>query len=675
MLSKHASSASEVDILEEFKSKLSKLKTDEVNDENKIKDDFWIEFEDFIDQCDPQNEISKKVISKWEVPIVWGWWSWLHEGIPIPHGYSDKHDGMIQGPSNPSGRHVYKGRPKRVRWRLHPVMDGDKVRFYTATAPICEVDAVSGVPAIPEGLKIWDISKRVLNPSLKVDQWQRGLDTSRIVSIRAFVDNPRNSFSNAAMVFAPDHPSVDWELDSEGIPLALLVDFQFLKEDKVKKAPYLTDNTPSRDLRPLRIIDGQHRVRGGMRSERGSTLEIPIVLFPPDLKNRGAAKYFAEVNTLAEPLNILHELFMRHKFALGSTKPAKTFAKYDYTKKTHRDRANRLAYEAAAYLNLNMNPENESSDSETGEFGALFNLIKMLIENTTESNYVISAEMWIKFAYQWFMPNGPYPPSEERDKKDNYFQEIANYFDAFMSVCNGKEWSENDTDDRWMTWEWLQAKDTNSRRPYIQYNTTVRALLVNYSNIVKIIRDGGYKNTIISRKRFVKTLGVWGNIDWLDPRIKDTYVKSGEYHWQSLARWLRDATGRGEVDAHPISDVMSTETSSVRGKGILSPVSEGEVSFVDDRYKWPHPSEPVRLVANRPINARRGCRVHLMDYNLKQINQKADLKVEHTAKPDDVMIEVEHWDGIEDYDELTLRCTWGNSVDKNVSSTITLEKP
>ncbi len=41
----------------------------------------------------------------------------------------------------------------------------------------------------------------------------------------------------------------------------------------------LTDHKGSVDLRPMKIVDGQHRVRGGMRSERGNNLRLPVILF------------------------------------------------------------------------------------------------------------------------------------------------------------------------------------------------------------------------------------------------------------------------------------------------------------------------------------------------------------------------------------------------------------
>ena len=93
---------------------------------------------------------------------------------------------------------------------------------------------------------------------------------------------------------------------------------------------------------------------------------------------------------------------MRHKFGLTSTKEAKKFAHYDGTKSTFRDRANRLAYEAAAYVNIH---------SE-----AMGQLIQVLAENP-ENNPIISADMWIQFAYPWFMPLDILPSGMEEEKK------------------------------------------------------------------------------------------------------------------------------------------------------------------------------------------------------------------------------------------------------------------
>jgi len=660
--------ATEISMISKFTANLSTIHATNTMDDTAIKNQFWDEFEHFIESLDASSDLRRKVVDKQPVPVVWGFWKWLHEDLPLHHGYSDKHVELLQGPSNPSGRHVYKSRPKRINWRIYPVKEGDKIQYYTTVAPICEIDAVCSVPSIKPGMMIYESSRRILNPMLKQKEWQRGLDASRIVSISSFLDDVDNSFSNACMIFAPDNSSIQWEDGGDGIPIRIWIDFQFLVEDQVRGSPYMTDHTTVKDLRPLSIIDGQHRVRGGMRSQRGHELNIPVILFPPKLKNRGAAKYFAEINTLAEPLNVLHELFMRHKFALSSRKEERTYAKYDGTKNTFRDRANRLAYEAAAHINLH-----QHTAEDPPEFGALFSLIRILEENTNENNYVIAADMWVKHAHKWFMPGGPYPPPPNRgEDREDYFKEAANFFDAFMDVCN-EGWG--DKKKRWLLWHELQANDGQGKRPYIQYNTSVRSLLVNYPNVVKMVRDSGFSSTVITRNRFKQALRTLGNIDWLDRRLKPYYIGTGEPPWQSLARWMKDALERGEEDPYPVSEVMSEDISSERGKGLLSPVEKGGIDFTQPVYKWPHPNEPLEVVVTRPINARRACEGQLYDLDLNSLNQKAGFKVKSYGKPDSTTFTIHHWNGIDQYPELTFVCTWGTTVDRRVSSRITLVRP
>ena len=139
--------AVEIAAISNFPTKLASIHTGNIMDDSEIKNLFWDDFEHFIESLDPSGDLSRKVIAKQQVPVVWGFWKWLHE-VPLPHGFSPKHVELLQGPSNPSGRHVYRARPKRVSWRLHPVTEGGKVKYFTTVAPICEIDAVCSVPSM-----------------------------------------------------------------------------------------------------------------------------------------------------------------------------------------------------------------------------------------------------------------------------------------------------------------------------------------------------------------------------------------------------------------------------------------------------------------------------------------------------------------------------------------------
>ena len=69
------------------------------------------------------------------------------------------------------------------------------------------------------------------------------------------------------------------------------------------------------DLRPIWLIDGQHRTRGLAQSDVGSNVEIPIIFFPPSFDLSQSAKIFSEINTLQKKLSALHTLYMQHDSA------------------------------------------------------------------------------------------------------------------------------------------------------------------------------------------------------------------------------------------------------------------------------------------------------------------------------------------------------------------------
>ena len=660
-----------------FREKLIKIVEENMRDNDQIKEYFWDDFENFVNEIHPDSQMYKKVIKKQKYSIVWGFWGYLEE-YPCEYGYSEKHIEMLQGPANKSGRHVYNGRPKRITLPLNAIIEDGQVRYYTAIAKISEIDAICSVPAIKHGMKIKQSSQRILNPSIKMEEWQRELDSKRLLRISSFLDDDKNTFANPCMLFAPNHSSVEWVLNASGeFALYLHIDFQFLVQDSKRGGVYLTDHRGSRDLRPLNIIDGQHRIRGGIRSSRGSQIQVPIILFPPELRNKGAAKYFAEINTLSEPLHELHEIFMRHKFSLSSHVDKKKFGYYDGSKYTFRDRANRLSYESAAYVNNHMPEENAEGIST----GALQNLIKILDENP-ESNTVIDVNMWIKYSYPWFMPGGPHPPvRNQEDDSELYFKQISNYFDAFCVICNkGKDMvgADSSSNARWLTYESLEATDRNGMKPYIQYKTSFRSLLVIYPKVVSIIEDQGYDNEIITRQRFEKILKLLGNIDWLDSRVKKYYASTGETPWQYLTQWMLDALDRAIHYEEPYSEkeVMSESEPSKRGKGLFSPISKGLISFVDPDHTWPSPEKPVEVRVTRPINAKRTCTANVYNEHHESLSQVTigNKRGSANRRDDTYIYKIQYSNALDNCEELRIICNWGNAINKEVSCDLKLTR-
>jgi hypothetical protein len=621
-------------------------------------DQYWIELEQLVKELSEKyTQVNNYAIKENFAP---DYWLWDYE-IGLNHGYSEKHKSLFQSKQNPSGRHTYKSKPPQIKWPLTKVVQLGSVTYYIAIVTMNQIDAVATVPSIKKGLSTKYASGRVLNRNLGTNQWQRNLDPQRILKIGKFLDNTENGIANAPMIFAPENDSVIFEKCSEGYYKSITIDFDFLEQDG-KDNSLLCDHRGLIDKRPLQIIDGQHRIRGAMRSKRGKELLIPLLIFPPEIEPKGAAKYFAEINTLSEPLNVLHEIHMRHKFQLTSTKAKMDYAPYDGTDNTFRSRANNLAYEAAAYCN-------QYSDS-------MESLIKILEEND-EKNHIIPADKWVEFSYQWFMPGGPYGPKNDKISTDqeDWFEEITHFFDAFMNLCN-TGWE--DGKKRWLCYDRLKAKDTGGNRPYIQYKTTIRALMLQLSAVTNKIRNTGYNENIISVERFEAALNPLGNIDWLDRRIKSAFLpkSGGEYAWKCLRQWFSDALYRGELNPYSKQIVMSEEIHSESGKGILSFPKKGDTWFEDPNHKWPTEGKPVRIISKRPINAYDVAEGHLADAEGTRWNESANMKrTKRSHVETRVCTFVVHYGNwAEKCNSAKLTITWGNAIRKEISNVITLEK-
>ena len=88
-------------------------------------------------------------------------------------------------------------------------------------------------------------------------------------------------------------------------------------------------------------------------------------------------------------------------------------------------RQNDMSYECAGWLSKR-------------EGGPLYNRIKILEANQPRLT-IIKANSWVDYSRYWFSESGPYP-HDCLESKETIFQEIENYFQAFVNVCNHSEW-------------------------------------------------------------------------------------------------------------------------------------------------------------------------------------------------------------------------------------------
>ena len=241
-----------------------------------------------------------------------------------------------------------------------------------------------------------------LNKKRGSHQWQRRVEAKRVLSISKFIEGGDNLVANSAILYAQEHQAVS--VNSGG---TVSIDFSEFLHHKENENEY-SDFKGGKDLRPIWLIDGQHRTRGLAQSETGIDLEIPIILFPPDfLALINQQRFFSEINTLQKELSPLHTLYMQHRFSIPSPIAKRDFS-MPYQKGDRvinkNSRANHLAYECAAYL---------ASNDE----GPLFNRIKILDQNA--SGIAISqASQWVDYSRGWFAEGSIYGPDCGDNQKD-----------------------------------------------------------------------------------------------------------------------------------------------------------------------------------------------------------------------------------------------------------------
>jgi len=514
--------------------------------------------------------------------FTWGEWR-LEDAQPIKDskgralGYSDELVRTISPIGGGATIHAYSEAPPSVNWELTKI--GQKgIEFLIGKAKISEIDAVCSVPSLPEEMSSEEAGKRVGDRGRGPDEWQRRVNAKRVLEISNFIGVPGNIIANSALLYAPPgHDS--FSTDGEG---GVSIDFsKFLRKRVIPNHgdAWLDhdfgEETPG-DLRPLWLIDGQHRVRGLSQSEVGCEIDIPIILFTSDFSLGQSAKVFAEINTLQKKLDTLHTLYMQHRFQIPNRIfPTRDFSPWDSSDAdTWDSRQNHLSYECAGWL-------------ASHEGGPLFGRIKILESNRPKFT-IIKANSWVDYSRSWFGKNGPYSADDCEYDKETMFQEIENYFQAFVNTCNHGEWP--DEEDRW--------SPHSKNKGVLQLHSSSQALLLIYQDVHEKARMGCVEEPI-SVNRFQEVLLPLKWADWRDERVLDRYSGSGEVPRTSLRVWMRAAVRWGKGFAQGM--VMSANLKSQPGRGLLAPPADSPIE-IDSDFEWPEKGKAgfVQLSSLRP---------------------------------------------------------------------------
>lgn len=617
-----------------------KIKEDYENITSELLDNIWSK----IIQLNDESVSSQKVA---EI-LIWGEWR-IEKKQEFKFGYTNESIYKVYVPNNSDQKiHEYKCIPPIIRWKLNRV-EQKGILFYTACAKVEEIEQITSVPSLPIEMTSIEAGLRILDSERGGDEWQRRPNPKRIQSITQFVSIEDNIVANAPILFIKDSKAVkliEGDLEDE-----LIIDFnEFLVPktgqlevfDNIDKSNYI-DHVKSvglnlneesyNDLRPIWLIDGQHRVRGLSRSIEGAQLNIPIIIFPVSFSLPRAAKIFAEINTLQESLTPLHKLFMQHRFKISSPISTRNFEAWEHSPNTKlNSRANNMSYELLAKL-------------ASREDSALYNKIKLLDQNQS-SDFFVKADQWVNFSRIWFL-HGPYSQLNEwgQNRSEIIYNEVNSYFNAFIETVNHADWPNGKEG-------WPSSKKNKS---ILQSATHFKVLIKLFTEVHSRLKPNS--TGIFGVKDFKKILIPFKWVDWTEREFKNKYSGGGEKGRTNLYIWMYDALAAKE--SFPLKAVMSGTIKSVAGKGIMAPPEKSEIKV---KGTWPKVDKTMSFTSKRPVNARTKPLWIFYDDKGKDYNDilKITSDTECTIVHDALFDKIKHF-------KVTVK--WSNATDPNATST------
>jgi DGQHR domain-containing protein len=466
-----------------------------------------------------------------------------------------------------------------IKLNLMGVEQDPNQKMYIGHASASELDAICMVPWMDPSMTSERFGFKVLNNTMKDNEWQRVVDTKRVLDIRSFASRDNSFLFNPVLLYVDlsnKHVKEIKKLNGKG---TLQVDFSFLK----KRSEGWTDYVPrpgEGDTRPLWIIDGQHRIRGFGASHRGSKLQIPFVL----IVNSGGedmqklvAQVFTEINTMSEPIDPLHQMYLRYMFAMKGRTSSSDFTVDGSSNPTASSRPQRRAYELA----LSMASERDSP---------LYNMIEFQKPSGRRRahNLVVSAKNWVPQVRKWFTSSAIYA---DMNSDDFYLNEVMNFFKAFERVSNSNDWA-----DKKPRWEVGATKN----KPLLQFEGPFLSLLEIYPEVVENIINHGKVNRPISIEVFQSKIEPLQRVDWRSNLLLRSNLKGRtNNNIRHLKMWMLNVIEEGYSGT--IEEILDSNERSIVGKGLIAPPEAPIIQIVSD-VNWPSLMD-LTLEAELPIHS------------------------------------------------------------------------
>lgn len=491
-------------------------------------------------------------------------------------------------------KHTYSSKPAPVDLELSAVeVDGDRT-VYLGSSSAASLDAISSVPWMDPTMDSSEFGNKLFNNMLSEDEWQRVVDINRVKDIGAFASTEGNYILNPVLLYVDRNQDSNCvkekkKLNGEG---TLEVNFDFLQE----RREGLTDYVPlpgDQDTRPIKIVDGQHRIRGMATSTRGHLLQVPFVLIVGENMEEDhafIAKIFTEINTKSVQIDNLHKIYLSYKFGMKGRTPSDNFEIADSSTypplPTSDSRPQRRAYELA----LQMAHIYQSPMFDMIEFQ------KPIIKGRRRpSHIVVHAANWIHYVRKWFGNNQPY---SDWNTDDFCTEEVLNFFVAFQDTC-----STSFPEPRWIP-------GRGRGKPLLQFEGPFLSLLEVFPSLVDSITNNEAVERPISRERFFEALRPLTNVDWLSPSILRSPLKGRtNYNIRHLVMWMTQAIDNGEVFS--TEDILDPNAKSTPGKGIIAPPDKSSIQDMGG-VTWPG-IYPIQLrCPHLPMTLTSGWRIRMM---------------------------------------------------------------
>ena len=445
-------------------------------------------------------------------------------------------------------------------------MQGSREVFIGAQK-VGEIDAVCSVPHLPDyatmaGTASSHLANWALNPAAGLQQWQRRPDVKRVHSIKTFVDSSDdNLIVNSLMLYIPvGAPGVSVIRNADEQTAKVIIDpNQFLirrgNEFTDIEENYTSDAVNFNDLRPIWIVDGQHRTRGMAASYRGFDMSIPLILLEGGdeegkVSLTDVAKIFTEINTLAKPLEFEQHHYLAKKFSIPSPSPKTTYghpesAESDRDRKNRR--ANRMAYELAARLTA------EPS-------GSFENGVQLVSGRSPASAARIPIKKFLEEARKWFLSGDGGVYEDPSITMDMIFPEVSAYIDAWMETVNHNDYTHLPNVSRW-------SPGSQMNKSMLEHNQTTRVVIIRQYPFFRKLLE--HRNLEINKDSFKSALAPVRGVDWRRDEMENYFVRSGEMAAIWLARWVEQAVLNGV--AYTVNEVCDYHPENVgHGKALFA---------------------------------------------------------------------------------------------------------